>query len=41
MYTSSALAVVVDSNVADIIKPAGPQVPAPLQQLFPLFTQVI
>ena len=29
MYTSSALAVVVDANVADIIKPAGPQVLVP------------
>ena len=34
MYTSGALAVVVDANVADILKTAGPQVLAPLQQLF-------
>ena len=30
MYTSGALAVVVNANVADILKTAGPQVLAPL-----------
>ena len=34
MYTSGALAVVVDTNVADILKTAGPQVLVPLQHLF-------